>query len=53
MVEIPLILDILRAQNYKGLLAVEIDYLHPSYPDDEAALAKSLGYLQSLLTTGR
>ncbi len=49
LVEVPRILDILRAQNYQGLLAVEIDYLHPSYPDDEAALAKSLAYLRSLL----
>ncbi len=49
LVEIPQILDILRQHNYQGLLAVEIDYLHPSYSDDEAALAKSLTYLRGLL----
>lgn len=49
LVEIPQILDILLGHNYQGLLAVEIDYLHPSYPDDEAALAKSLDYLRGLL----
>jgi 3-oxoisoapionate decarboxylase len=49
LVEVPQILDILRQHDYQGLLAVEIDYLHPSYPDDEAALAKSLDYLRKLL----
>lgn len=49
LVEIPPILEILRAHHYRGLLAVEIDYLHPSYPDDEAALDKSLAYLRTLL----
>jgi 3-oxoisoapionate decarboxylase len=51
LVEIPQILQILRKQGYQGLLAVEIDYLHPRYPDDEAALKKSLDYLQTLLST--
>jgi len=49
LVEIPQILDILRQHHYGGLLAVEIDYLHPAYGDDEAALAKSLAYLRSQL----
>ncbi len=53
LVEIPAILDVLRAQDYTGLLAVEIDYLHPRYmaggADEEAALAQSLDYLRGLL----
>jgi sugar phosphate isomerase/epimerase len=49
LVEIPAILDVLRTQDYKGLLAVEIDYLHPKYPDEEIALAQSLAYLRGLL----
>lgn len=49
LVEIPPILDILRAHHYQGLLAVEIDYLHPDCGDDEAALAKSLNYLRGVL----
>lgn len=50
LVEIPAILDLLKANGYQGLLAVEIDYLHPDYPDEEAALAQSLAYLRGLLS---
>ena len=53
LVEIPQILDLLRGQGYQGLLAVEIDYLHPRYPDDEAALEQSLAYLRQQLTAKR
>jgi 3-oxoisoapionate decarboxylase len=49
LVEIPAILDVLRAHHYRGLLAVEIDYLHPQYPDEELALKQSLDYLRGLL----
>jgi 3-oxoisoapionate decarboxylase len=49
LVEIPQILEVLRQHHYAGLLAVEIDYLHPSHSDEEAALAKSLTYLRGLL----
>jgi len=49
LVEVPQILDVLRAHHYTGLLAVEIDYLDPAYPDEEQALAQSLDYLRTLL----
>jgi len=49
LVEIPAILDVLRSVGYQGLLAVEIDYLHPRYPDEEAALGQSLDQLRALL----
>lgn len=49
LVEIPQILEVLRQHHYAGLLAVEIDYLHPGYGDEEAALGKSLAYLRGLL----
>lgn len=50
LVEIPEILQVLQQQNYTGLLAVEIDYLHPQFRerlgDEEAALRDSLAYLR-------
>jgi len=56
VVEISEILDVLHAANYQGLLAVEIDWLHPQYQTDtgtgeEAALRLSLDYLKEQLTT--
>jgi sugar phosphate isomerase/epimerase len=50
LVELPEILEVLRDVNYTGLLAVEIDYLHPLYregqQDEELALIRSLAYLK-------
>lgn len=50
LVELPEILQVLHRANYRGLLAVEIDYLHPSYRDaqrdEESALIQSLAYLK-------
>jgi hypothetical protein len=34
LIDIPETFRLLRAQNYDGLLALEIDYLHPDYGDD-------------------
>ena len=39
----------LRKHGYTGLLALEIDYLHPDYESDERAIADSIGYMRSLL----
>jgi len=49
LVEIPAILDVLHQANYQGLLAVELDYLHPDYPDEDKALRQSLSYLSTQL----
>jgi len=50
LVEISEILQVLQQQSYTGLLAVEIDYLHPRFRDllgdEEAALSDSLVYLR-------
>jgi 3-oxoisoapionate decarboxylase len=46
LVQLPEILALLKGSGYAGLLAVEIDYLHPQYESEEVALAKSLGYLR-------
>ena len=49
-VDLPSVLADLRAANYAGLLAVEIDYLHPRYGEDElGAVAASVGALRALL----
>ncbi|MFC5522678.1 sugar phosphate isomerase/epimerase family protein [Polaromonas jejuensis] len=51
LVEIPEILGVLREADYTGLLAVEIDYLHPLYregqQDEELALIRSVAYLKN------
>ena len=49
LVDIPAIVRLLRKANYKGLLAFEIDYLHPDYGEEDQAVAKSVKYLRALL----
>jgi 3-oxoisoapionate decarboxylase len=49
LIDIPKALALLRRANYTGLLALEIDYLHPSYNGEEAAITQSLGYLRKTL----
>ncbi len=52
VVDLPAVLSELRAAGYGGLLAVEIDYLHPRHGSDElAALAASVDALRALLAT--
>jgi sugar phosphate isomerase/epimerase len=49
VIDLPAIVRTLRRAKYRGLLAFEIDYLHPDYGDEEPAVAKSLKYLRSLI----
>lgn len=49
LIDIPKTLQLLRAANYTGLLALEIDYLHPSYAGEETAITESLSYLRKNL----
>jgi sugar phosphate isomerase/epimerase len=39
---------LLKAANYKGFLAVELDFLHPDYKDEDAAVAKSVKELKRI-----
>ena len=39
----------LREAGYQGLLAIEIDYLHPRYGTEDAAVAASVDYLRRQL----
>lgn len=49
LIDIPGALRALREAGYAGLLALEIDFLHPDYAPEEAAIAESIAYLRSLL----
>lgn len=49
LVDVAGVLGYLKQAKYKGLLAFEIDYLHPRYGEEDRAVAKSLRHLRSLL----
>jgi sugar phosphate isomerase/epimerase len=49
LIDLPRAFDALRRAGYQGLLALEIDYLHPDYTNDAQAVAESLDYMRSLL----
>jgi sugar phosphate isomerase/epimerase len=49
IVDIPAIFGFLRAAGYDGLLALEIDYLHPRYTDHDAAVATSIQRMKAML----
>ncbi|SAK48620.1 Xylose isomerase-like TIM barrel [Caballeronia pedi] len=49
LIDIPRAFNELRKHGYTGLLALEIDYLHPAYEDDEKAIADSIEYIRGLL----
>jgi sugar phosphate isomerase/epimerase len=49
LIDIPRAFDALRKHGYDGLLALEIDYLHPAYESDEQAIAQSIEYMRGLL----
>ncbi|MBI3469668.1 MAG: sugar phosphate isomerase/epimerase [Planctomycetes bacterium] len=50
LVDIPGVLSALKQAKYKGLLAVEVDLLHPKYGPEDRAVARSIRYLRSLLS---
>jgi sugar phosphate isomerase/epimerase len=39
---------LLKEAGYKGFLAVETDFLHPDYPDEDAAVAQSVVALKKI-----
>lgn len=49
LIDIPHAFNELRKHGYTGLLALEIDYLHPAYVDDQQAIADSIEYMRGLL----
>jgi 3-oxoisoapionate decarboxylase len=49
VINIPGVVDVLEKSGYKGLIAVEIDYLDPIYGDDtDKAVAESIDFLKKL-----
>jgi sugar phosphate isomerase/epimerase len=51
LIDIPEALRLLREARFDGLLALEIDYLHPAYGEDaDAAIAESIDYMRGLLS---
>jgi sugar phosphate isomerase/epimerase len=51
LVDLPGVLERLQAAGYQGLLALEIDYLHPDYGQEDDAIQRSLDYLRTLIET--
>jgi sugar phosphate isomerase/epimerase len=49
LVDVAEVLASLKRAKYKGLLAVEVDFLHPRYGEEDRAVARSVGHLRSLL----
>ncbi|MDB5847603.1 MAG: sugar phosphate isomerase/epimerase, partial [Rhodoferax sp.] len=49
LIDLPRAFKALRQHGYTGLLALEIDYLHPDYTDGDRAIAESIDYMRSLL----
>ena len=53
LVDIPRVVDLLRQARYKGLLAIEVDFLHPDCRcDEDQAVAASVKYLKGVLAEG-
>jgi sugar phosphate isomerase/epimerase len=49
LVDVAGVLGYLKQAKYKGLLAVEVDFLHPHYRGEDQAVAKSVEHLRPLL----
>lgn len=49
-VNIKQLAKMLKDLNYQGMLAFEVDYLHPDYEDEDAVVAQSIDYLKQLVT---
>jgi 3-oxoisoapionate decarboxylase len=52
LVDLGRVLALLHEARYQGLLAIEVDYLHPEYGDEDRAVAASVKYLKALLAAG-
>ena len=50
LVDIGKVLGFLKKAHYKGLLAIEVDYLHPDFGEEDGAVADSVKYLKRVLT---
>jgi sugar phosphate isomerase/epimerase len=53
LVDVGKVLGFLRKAHYEGLLAIEVDYLHPEHGDEDRAVVASVKYLKGLLGWNR
>jgi sugar phosphate isomerase/epimerase len=49
LVDIGAVIGFLRKARYDGLLAIEVDFLHPQYGDEDRAVGRSVKRVRSLL----
>ncbi len=49
LVNVAGVIEVLKKAKYKGLLAIEVDYLHPKYGEEDRAVGRSVKYLRSLV----
>jgi sugar phosphate isomerase/epimerase len=47
-IDVPALCKTLEDSGYDGIYAIEFDYLHPKYVDEDSALVKSVEYLKTL-----
>jgi sugar phosphate isomerase/epimerase len=52
LVDLGRVIGLLRKARYRGLLAIEVDYLDPDYGPEDRAVAASVKYLKGLLAAG-
>jgi sugar phosphate isomerase/epimerase len=50
LVDLAAVVGYLQKGRYKGLLAIEVDFLHPDYGEEDRAVAASVKYLKGLLS---
>ena len=49
LIDIRKVISFLKKARYDGLLAIEVDYLHPDFGDEDDAVAKSVKRLRAML----
>jgi sugar phosphate isomerase/epimerase len=49
LVDLSKVIGFLRKARYKGLLAIEVDFLHPDFGDEDGAVAESVRYLKGIV----
>ena len=51
LIDMPRAVAALRKANYQGLLALEVDYIHPSYGSEDNVIPRSLTRMRELVLT--
>jgi sugar phosphate isomerase/epimerase len=52
IVDLKAVVGFLKKAKYRGLLCVEVDFLHPDHGEEDQAVRKSLAYLQKIAPKG-